>query len=97
MYLEMKIDIQSLGQIRHRIWKCEIKEVAERSGGRCGRAEKGVKCEMSCRLGLRMVTESAGSFLAHLQCSAKICDIMHRSAEGSNLYNPMNKAGRSVS
>ena len=44
-----------------------------------------------------MLTESAGSFLAHMQCYAKICDIMHRSAEGSTLYTVINKAGRSVS
>ena len=72
----MKIDLQSLGKIRNRIWKCEMKGVAERAGGRCGRAEKGVKCEMSCKLRLRKKTESAGSFLAHLQC----CNALQRSA-----------------
>ena len=74
-----------------------MKDVAGRAGGWCGRADKGVKREMSCRVGLRMLTASAGSFLAHMQCSAKICDIMHRSAEGSTLYNYMNQGGRWVS
>ena len=74
-----------------------MKRVAEKAFGRCVRPEEDVKCEMSSRVGLCMVTESAGSFLARLQCSAKISDTLHRSAEDSTLYSYLNQGGRWVS